>query len=99
MKQITTFHYKNRTYYICYTEGGEQKGYWAFEDKYVDANMRLTKQFNGANGHHNAEMAQTLIQVKNEVDLDEWDAANPNAEETARLFAIRDIVERNYKGN
>lgn len=71
MKQITTYCEAGRKFFICKETGhGEANGYWAFEDKDVDENGRLKKQFNGITGHHSKTLAETKEKVSNKIKVD-----------------------------
>lgn len=67
MTNITTLHYKGRTYEI----GKLQGWYVAIEDKFIDENGRLTKQMNGLQMKANKSLERTIEEAKQEVDIDE----------------------------
>ncbi len=95
-KHITTFHYKNETYEVV---RDNDNYFWAFNEKDIDSNGRLKKEFNGLTGYRNAELNDTLIAVMTNIDVAEWDAQNPKEDkfDMERLLAIKDIYEANTK--
>ena len=69
MKQITTYTEAGRTFVICQDT---EKRFWAFEDKYIDASGRLTKQFNGISGKMSKTLKETLLRVREQIAYDEY---------------------------
>ena len=93
MKHVTTFNYKNNVYEVIKDNDGF---YWAFNEKYIDEDGRLTKQFNGITGHRNDNVNDTLIAVMNEVDIEKWDAEHDvDSMDMTRLLAMKEIIETN----
>lgn len=94
MKHIRTFTYKGETFEVI--KDGDNY-YWAFNEKFIDENGRLTKEFNGITGHRNDNLKDTLCAVMTDVDVDEWDRLNPTEDKMCieRILAIKDIVEAN----
>ena len=71
MKRITTYIEAGRAFEICKATGeGKKDGYWAFEDKYIDENGRLTKDFNGISGFFTQSMEETIGLVSNCIKVD-----------------------------
>jgi hypothetical protein len=75
MIHVTTYMELGRTFEIAKNE----HGYWGFEDKYIDANGKLNKQFNGITGHLGKTLEETIRRVSLEIRQDDlisqgWDA-------------------------
>ena len=66
MKLITTYTELNRTFYIVKNEAG----YWAIEDKYVDENGKLLKQFNGITGLRSDTVSECLSRTSTQIKVD-----------------------------
>lgn len=76
MKKVTEYIEAGRCFTICKAEGmGSADGYWAFEDKNIDADGRLTKQFNGINGFHTDSLKETIERVSQSIKVDALVAA------------------------
>lgn len=84
MKRITTYIELGRTFEICKMTGaGERDGYWAFEDKYIDENGRLAKQFNGISGFHSETLKECIKRVSDQIKIDALVEAGMDVTEAA----------------
>ena len=71
MKQITKYIENGRTFYIFKAEDkGVANGYWAFEDKDIDSQGRLKKEYNGITGFHSKELGVTISRVSMQIKVD-----------------------------
>lgn len=93
MKKVTEYVYKGRTFMIAKKDSGEGKGYWAFEDKYIDEDGMLTKVHNGIEGCHSEKLADTLTHVKQKIDFDEYLAAGYTDIEASVLAVLGYLPE------
>ena len=58
---------RNRNFVVVQYDDG---WYGAIEDKYIDANGKLTKQLNGLQVHHNENLNDCLEMTRNTVEMD-----------------------------
>ena len=76
MKKVTEYIEVGRRFTICKAENmGAADGYWAFEDKDIDTDGKLKKQFNGINGFHTESLNQTIERVSQSIKVDALVAA------------------------
>ena len=84
-RQITTLHYKGRTFEIVF----DGTYYLAIEHCFLDEKGRLTKTLNGFDMNADEELDNTIANVERRVDVDELEAQGMD-----RTQAVLEVYKR-----
>lgn len=91
MNKVTEYIEAGRCFTICKADGmGDADGYWAFEDKDIDSDGRLMKQFNGISGFHTDSLKETIERVSQSIKVDALVAAGMDRMAAAILVVCGD---------